>query len=764
MDEQGWARRSLERALQRAILLVCLVWNLLMPVVIVVGDHRDATPAIVVAVLHVLVAAGMLGALLGRVPPTLPVLAPFVVAAADWVLAASADGVLALASAWTWDFALIASAFLLGRLGTVVCLAATVGMPTVLLLSHPGWPISLIVAVTVTPAAILLVAKVALRALRAFAAGIDETAQEAEASVAEAAASEAARRATSENARTLHDTAVNTLGAIAAGGAAVRDADEVRRRCASDVEALESVMRGDDAAPRGWSLPGSLPGHPLLVTRRGPGDDELEYVAASVPLGTREAIARATLELLQNVERHSGARAAAIEVTVDGAALEVTVSDEGSGFDGRLRPGHGLAESVVGRLADAGVRVAIDSEPGRGTRVTMTCPLGADGGAADTAVDDVDRAVEAIRRRAGLSWSFGVVAVGVLLRLADDPVAPSGTTAMLAIVLVLTLLVVGLARFRPAVPVLIALSVLVAPAAFLLGYAGTDFGTADVGLWQALGPSVPLVLLLMLSRQTRPFALGCAALVVTVVVTAGAAMVAGGQGLMGLAIVVVGGAVPVLIGVAWFLFYRGLTTIGRRAHAESLEVSAMRRDSVMREAVDVSRARWRAAGLSASLDVLRGLAIGRLDPGSSGVQQLCGREEAYLRQLMLLDPATIRLGAWYARMLREAHSRRVRVSIRGGGLDVDEASADLLGGFLVEIAQWSGPGASLVVGVFEVEGLPRVTVVGPASDLARARPAFAAGAGWNIGSTEFGEQALLEIVRSRSHDEESGSRWDSTRV
>jgi hypothetical protein len=89
-----------------ALLPLCLLWNLVL-LTLVIG--------------HITVMALIVLALVRGLPPAFPVLGQLVLVAFGWAIADQEDGTLSLAAAWTWDFALIAAAFLLGRVGTVAC-------------------------------------------------------------------------------------------------------------------------------------------------------------------------------------------------------------------------------------------------------------------------------------------------------------------------------------------------------------------------------------------------------------------------------------------------------------------------------------------------------------------------------------------------------------------------------------------------------------------------------------------------------------------
>jgi signal transduction histidine kinase len=91
-------------------------------------------------------------------------------------------------------------------------------------------------------------------------------------------------------------------------------------------------------------------------------------------------------EAIHNAVRHSGAREVFAELAVAGRELRLTIGDDGGGFDPDAvasaehrrrhgRGGHGLP-SLAARASELGGTLAVDSAPGRGTRLTVRVPLG----------------------------------------------------------------------------------------------------------------------------------------------------------------------------------------------------------------------------------------------------------------------------------------------------------------------------------------------------------------------------------------------------
>jgi signal transduction histidine kinase len=91
---------------------------------------------------------------------------------------------------------------------------------------------------------------------------------------------------------------------------------------------------------------------------------------------------KAVRELMINIVKHAQATRARVTISRNGVNMLVKVEDDGVGIDeSRLNPhlrsttsGFGLF-SIRERLHYLGGRVEVESEPGRGTRVTLMVPL-----------------------------------------------------------------------------------------------------------------------------------------------------------------------------------------------------------------------------------------------------------------------------------------------------------------------------------------------------------------------------------------------------
>jgi signal transduction histidine kinase len=95
----------------------------------------------------------------------------------------------------------------------------------------------------------------------------------------------------------------------------------------------------------------------------------------------RVIIFRAIRELLVNITKHARAQNIEVSIRRDGGNINITVQDDGIGFDGSQidynkdeTKGFGLF-SIRDRLSHLGGHLDIESQPGKGTRVTLVSPL-----------------------------------------------------------------------------------------------------------------------------------------------------------------------------------------------------------------------------------------------------------------------------------------------------------------------------------------------------------------------------------------------------
>ena len=95
-----------------------------------------------------------------------------------------------------------------------------------------------------------------------------------------------------------------------------------------------------------------------------------------LPAEVHEALYRIAQEAMNNVAKHAEASHLAVDLACDKTALQLTISDDGHGFElEAVSPEHMGLDIMRERAEAIGADLAIQSRPAEGTKVTIICPL-----------------------------------------------------------------------------------------------------------------------------------------------------------------------------------------------------------------------------------------------------------------------------------------------------------------------------------------------------------------------------------------------------
>ncbi|CAM3190238.1 hypothetical protein NODU109028_02615 [Nocardioides dubius] len=755
----GWASASLDHTLRGVLLMGNVWWHLLM-VTVTIGTVGDTRVMAVLAGCHALAAGLFVAARAGRFPASVALALTWILFVADWAVEDSVDGALLFAACWSANLAAATPAFALrGRVAIWLPVAASLVMPPAMVLIHPDWNSVLPYAVAVTTLSILGGTRVGVSFLWDFAERVDAESSAAAAQARGLVAVRAASAEAAENARILHDTVINTMAAIASGGRGLRDTDAVRRRCARDVETVEDLEAGRPALQIGVLDKGdTVPGTDVRIRRVGLAGSALNRELADLPPAVQRAVSGAVDELLQNAAKHADVDEVVLEVRTDAQEFVVIVADDGRGFEGELPGDRGFARSVRARAESAGIDVVLTTAPGAGTAVALThrrgtAPREKEPGSTGVAFSGV---IRGLRVRAAWLYSVGLAAIGLVLCLSNHGGAWTPEYLMVAVLLLgsglawLEVRRAGRHRVGAVGVVVLALAAIVA---FLLAAWSVDFGRENVVVWQAIGCTGPLVLLLALRRTQRAFQFGCALLVLTALTVAG---LVGVESPEAAAVVVVAAAAALGLAIGWSLFHRTLGTIAAKVLREHRVAETARADTAKVEAAAAARQRWRSAGLQDVLMLLRGIATGQLDPADRAVRQACGDEESYLRQLIQLDPALVRMGDWYAQALRQARVRGVRLALRSGEVEpADDKTAAELGMEILRAVDTVESDEELTITLYPAGDGLRLTMVAPHPRLVPEATRWSLPEHADVAFLALGDQDMIEVMLRA----ERGMRW-----
>lgn len=729
----GWAAETLDRALWQSSALGLSAWQLMTGLLVAWRTPEYGTLLIP---LHVGVA--LLGVVLTRsrshpAPRVLFFSALFALLVAELSLARDPLAVTVLCM----TFVVIATPFLVLRWGpasavSFTAVSAAVGLS---LFDGAGHRIALALSIPVT--CYSLAAFSISTFLRRFADDVDRADDAATREHGKLVAERAAARAAAELSRTLHDTVINTLAAIATGGRAVADADRVRRRCAQDVASILSLSSTGGSAAEGIEDVGA--GLSLAIEWTGVAASTREDWIAGLPAERRAALRGVIKELLLNVEKHAGTAQVTVQVQATGDAIEVTVVDHGAGFVVGSG-GRGLTESVYRRAAEVGIDVQIASAPGHGTRATVVCPATDAGSERLPGMVNLEYGADRIRRTGTWVWCVGVCMASLISGAVGTPTP--ATFASNGLVASMSLLAWHACRHGRRLPTwLERLLIAAVPAAFALGFVGANFEGGDPIFWQAIGLTPLFVILLNMARSWLPLAIAAVALSAAAGLLAwrvwSFAPDAG-------AIALAHAGIELMQVCVWLIFVKILNDI--TVHSNASRFRALR-DAADRAALaGASRVqeRWRDAQVLKALELLREIADGKCSATDPDIQARAGKEEHSLRQLLLLSPELTYLGPWLARCLGQSRMNDVRLTIRAGDVDLpDDSTAGTIGRLLVDLLSTAKAGTELVFGSFPKNAVPAITVVGPSGFGHRA--AVDRSSACTIRVTTLPSQDLMEI-------------------
>lgn len=171
-----------------------------------------------------------------------------------------------------------------------------------------------------------------------------------------------------EMAARVHDSVLQTLALV--------------QREAGDPRRVAALARRQERELRGWLYPAARvegAGLASAIDEAAAEVEELHGVpvelvrTGDVALDERvEALVLAAREAMANAAEHSGAAQVSAFVDVGEDEIAVYVRDRGSGFDPEAPSGgHGIVESIRGRMERAGGTAALVSSPGGGTEVEL---------------------------------------------------------------------------------------------------------------------------------------------------------------------------------------------------------------------------------------------------------------------------------------------------------------------------------------------------------------------------------------------------------
>jgi len=547
---------------------------------------------------------------------------------------------------------------------------------------------------------------IAARALRTAAGQADEVTRSRLASAALVEGDERRIAETRSRLRLLHDTAVNTLAAIAS--ARVVSAPElVTRRATADVAVLDALLEGDSTEGRGLT---DLADHAARLGLTVSGElGPVRTVLDDHDPTRRAAVLEVLREAITNVEKHT--RGKVVTLGAKPAEQRIWVSDDGVWPAHAPAPGQ-VAARLRERTGAAGLTVTVTT--GARTEVSVHPTLLVDNDQAD---HDRDVFEPSVRWMAAAIGGVMVVnlAIQTLLAATVDPSAQP----LLAWILVAGAAALMLASHRqgrrlPVPTVLVGYVAMLAALAWASPW-GATCPVDGVATWGPEGAATIAVMFVILDGRWRVVAPALAFIVLCIDVIA----VLRGDGLLACAGAPFAGIIQAsCLVLAMMLLRRQMERLSRIVAEETEETIRLagRRDH--RADQEALRRAGLQSVLASAREVLLEVAAAPENRHESEVRERAAREESYLRVLIgLSSPSTAVLTRVVA-MIELARRRSVVVTLLSQVPDLSEDQAvevfDAVEGLITRLQ----PGDTVSFSVHEDQGQPALVLACPASAVA----------------------------------------------
>ncbi|AIY19317.1 hypothetical protein GUY44_02990 [Pimelobacter simplex] len=735
---------SFRDAVRWAFFAGMVVWMPLVVAAYFVGPERHHDGMLVVGVNGALLVVAAVACAKPEFPAWLVFLLQYAVFVFDWMHTAGPSTPFAVATFHLFIITAVAQGLVLRRrIDLVLSLACCVAVAVLIYLADPEQGTRFPLFLLANGPLAIVVGRPGLVPLLRFARSLDTNHHEAVRARTRLDVQTAAMRRAAEEQRQVHDTAINTLAAVARGGSAVSDLGAVRARCHADTQVLEHLMSSSGLDLTAHESPEApLARRTVTVDLTGLSGQPLADLWAGMPLGVRAALGGATGELVTNAEKHAGVARVSVDIRADGAGgggVRVVVSDQGRGFAPEDVAERGLASSVRARLAEEGIAFDLRTAPGAGVRAAMSWRADGDQGAGEAA--DFRVGVDRVSMVGALLISALLAGGGIFLGAANHPGELTPDYLLAALVITTTLLAWrSWRRHDRLTGAMTAVLVVTAPIAFLVSGSGVDFGQGYVLAWQCIAPAMLLFIVVAGTRSARVVAIGTAAYAAVGAAAAFALTATPAAGAVTFVMLATG---LVWVG-GWVLFNLRLRRMAARAIRE--HEAAVRADEAAEAQATAAqvRARWRLAGIESAADLLRALGS-TLDPASPEARHRSGLEETYLRQVVLLPPELVNIGAWFCQALSTARERDVNLQVRSGPHDIAPGTADLLGQYVVDATTVVDPGTDLVVSLLEGRDGLQLRLVATDSRIAELARERDWDSGLELEIQQYAQQVLVRV-------------------
>ncbi len=611
---------------------------------------------------------------------------------------------------------------------------------------HPGWDPMISVRFLLTCAIVSSGSVLLIRWLREFARKADELDWNRVAGRFEVVRVRAMSDAAAEYVSVMHDTMVNTLGALARSASAGLDPESVRERCRRDLALMRSFLLGRTAQSGRGSFR-DLERVGLPIRWSGSTRDNLTRYEALLPPDTVRALLGCATEAVLNSTKHSGAAYVVCEAGYEADEFVLRISDNGVGFEPAAVSERGIAHSIRARADRNAIRARIDSAPGAGTRVSLACrpgdALGDREGEIEANAETLTRAVTA---RFGMGWAT-FTAVAGLIGAVMNPVG-QGVQSWVALTVILAVAAIswGVCRSEDESPRWFAASIIIViPLSNLLLFASAS--RAGGLFFPSLALTALHTLLLATKRTPAWFLISVGMQIATVVVFIVWGPPLGRADVV--SVLLLETPVLALLGIV-FVFVRLIGTVGGHLAESNARILELERQAVRLEAERHVSVQWSAAALDGPFALLQGLADGSLSSGDPEVRLRCAAEEAYLRQLSAVPPDGTSMERWLRLAIVASRKRSVILVLDAEPADVpDVRDARALGAAILACIDRTAAGGELRVSLMPQQDSVLLLIVGTGEALANLSVSEGSGR-LRIECRRLADQVLVEIRLERA--------------
>ncbi len=708
-DEQRWIGSSLARAMRRAQLSGIVLVQLVL-LAAALGSEISEPDWVAALVTGTVILAGLAVWVFGV--HSLVLIIPYYLALGFYYVVADGPndpllGVLIPLTSWTIPLAVMLRQGKLPMIVPWILVALCTGL---IFFTHPDWEPSVLAASLVTNVIILTAATVFMRSIYRIAGTLDRQKRYASDQEIRAIQQRVAQETATEYVRVLHDTIINTFGALARDDRGVNPVD-ARERCRRDLERIRAFQHGNVDSSQGRLSLTDLDYVGLPVRWGGLSGDDLRRFQALLPVPVLNALYGCASEAVLNATKHSGAEEVSIDIQYAKDMFHVEISDDGFGFNSANVIERGIDESIFRRGRDQGIAVRLHTESGTGTTVQLSYSLNTKLATSTTPgnLKTVSPLHDFVRGM-GLAWSVLAVSAGILLELFSTRGASTSTYVLLVGLMIFSTLVWFTSRNGRAVPTPLAVLMIIAiPAANWCALVGIGYGSDAPYLFQAISLTVLPVLVYVSRRTLASYFLAVGLHTASTLIIVAIQFSLDSERWVGAILLE---APTLALMVVWFVFLRMFRSIGIEIADSRRSVERAMRESAASDAATEVQLQWSASGLQEPFQLLQGIAEGSISLSDPGTRQRCSDEEIFLRQISALPHVATFMGRWFALALAEARRNHIQLELHAENAYIeDEQNANAFGQLVLACIAEAPQDCRLIVTFLQHETDPLMLVV-----------------------------------------------------